>query len=73
MARDRGLRLPGNSIAEVAGFMMELGPVARLVKEAGVDLAKVEMALQTSLELHLQKDGHVYMPAAAWIVSATAS
>ncbi|HBT38240.1 MAG TPA: hypothetical protein DEB28_13485 [Hyphomonas sp.] len=67
------LRLPGNSIAEVAGFMMELGPVARLVKEAGVDLAKVEMALQTSLELHLQKDGHVYMPAAAWIVSATAS
>ena len=53
--------------------MMELGPVARLVKEAGVDLAKVEMALQTSLELHLQKDGHVYMPAAAWIVSATAS
>jgi SAM-dependent methyltransferase len=67
------LRLPGDSIAEAAAFMMELSPVARLVNEAGVDLAKVESALQFALEPHLQEDGHVYMPAAAWIVSATAS
>lgn len=64
------LSLPGRTPAEVASFMVELGPVARLVAEAGVDLSAVESALTDALAPHAAPDGRVALPAAAWIVSA---
>ena len=65
--------LPGDTLQEVAGFMVELGPVARLVKEAGIDLSRVEDALIDNLSNHRDsRNGRVTMPAAAWIVSAKA-
>lgn len=65
--------LPGTNASEAASFMIELGPIARLVAEAGIDLAQVENVLAMRLLDHIGSDGRVYMPAAAWIVSATAS
>jgi SAM-dependent methyltransferase len=62
--------LPGETISEAARFMMELGPVARLVSEAGADLSQVEDALTGTLAAHTAQSGRVNMPAAAWIVSA---
>ena len=65
--------LPGDSVSDAAQFMMELGPVARLVSEAGADLSQVEDALTGTLATHTDQNGRITMPAAAWIVSATAS
>lgn len=65
--------LPGDSVSEAAAFMMELGPVARLVSEAGVDMSQVEDALAGMLAAHTDQNSRITMPAAAWIVSATAS
>lgn len=62
--------LPGDTNSEAARFMMELGPVARLVSEAGADLSQVEEALIGTLAAHTDQNGRVTMPAAAWIVSA---
>ncbi|MEE2929827.1 MAG: class I SAM-dependent methyltransferase [Pseudomonadota bacterium] len=62
--------LPGDTNSDAARFMMELGPVARLVSEAGAELSQVEDALAGSLAAHTDQNGRVTMPAAAWIVSA---
>ena len=65
--------LPGRNASEATDFILELGPVARLVAEAGIDLTRVEAALEKRLDAHVSKDGTVTMAAAAWIVSATGS
>ena len=65
--------LPGGSVAEAASFMVELGPVARLVSDAGADLSRVEEVLADRLAAHTEQNERVTMPAAAWIVSATRS
>lgn len=64
--------LPGDTAEEAAGFMLEIGPVARLVAEAGIDMERVRAALFELLSQHAGSDGRVPMPAAAWIVSAKA-
>lgn len=64
------LTLPGETVAEAAGFMLELGPVARLVAESGADLDAVEATLIEALTPHAAPDGTVALPGAAWIVSA---
>ncbi len=64
--------LPGGSVAEAASFMVELGPVARLVSDAGADLSRVEEVLADRLAAHTEQNGRINMPAAVWIVSATA-
>lgn len=66
------ITIPGDTVAEAASFMVELGPTARLVAEAGIDLSHVEDLLANRLAAHIDKDGRVTMPAAAWIASATA-
>ena len=65
--------LPGQNVDEAASFMVELGPVARLVADAGADLLKVHHTLSTMLAPNAMADGRVSMPAAAWIVSARAA
>jgi len=64
--------IPGDTAAEAASFMLELGPAARLIAEAGADLSRVEDDLAGTLTAHTDQNGRVTMPAAAWIVSATA-
>lgn len=65
--------LPGDTVAEAASFMVELGPVARLVSQAGADLSEVEDALADRFSARAEENGRLKMPAAAWIVSATRS
>lgn len=67
------MTMPGKNVIEAAGFMVELGPVARLVSEAGADLSRVEEALSEGLTAHVNEDGSVSLSAAAWIVSARAA
>lgn len=67
------ITLPGQNVDEAANFMVELGPVARLVADAGADRLKVHHMLSDMLVPHMMSDGRVSMPAAAWIVSARAS
>jgi len=64
--------LPGETPAEAARFMLKIGPVARLITEAGTDLSQVETALTYSLSQQVGSNGRVLLPAAAWIVSAQA-
>lgn len=65
------ITMPGKDVTEAAGFMVELGPVARLVSEAGVDLSKIKDALAETLATRQDENGGISIPAAAWIVSAS--
>ena len=66
------LRMPGDSVNDAANFMMEIGPTARLVAEAGLDESSVRAVLIEKLAALGTGQG-VHLPAAAWIVSATAT
>jgi len=67
------LELPGVSAPETAAFMMELGPLARILQEAELDPAPVRAALETRLSDDADPDGRVRLQGAAWLVTATAS
>lgn len=66
------ITLPGEGPHEIAAFMIELGPVARLLAAQEADLAPVEAALRARMAELAGKDGRVALPAAAWIVTALA-
>jgi len=66
------LRLPGDTASEAAAFMMEIGPTSRLIANADLNPGIVSEALIASLETDKNGNG-VSLPAAAWIVSATAT
>lgn len=63
--------LPGESLAETAGFMMEMGPLSRLLKEQDIDRNKVREALVERLKDHENEDGSVSLKGAVWLVSAS--
>lgn len=67
------MMMPGKTPAESAGLMMKLGPVARLVKEQGADMALVQATLEERMRQTVTPDGCVEMGAAVWIVTADAS
>ncbi|MFN7054113.1 class I SAM-dependent methyltransferase [Hyphomonas sp.] len=71
-AWDGDMRLPGADPAETAGFLMEIGPLARLIKEQALDEAPIRAALQAEVRKHAGTDGRTRMKAAAWIVGARA-
>ena len=62
--------LPGEDASQAAAFMLEIGPVARLVAEAGIDMERVKSTLFELLSQHASPNGRVAMPAGAWIVAA---
>jgi len=64
------MHLPGDNVAETAGFMMRLGPLSRLLAEQEIDETRVLDALVERLAQDLGPDGRVAMNAAAWIVHA---
>ena len=66
------LQLSGDTIEDAAVRLTRFGPLSRVLEEQGVDMAPVQAALQTTLADFLEADGKVRMPAAAWIVTATA-
>lgn len=65
------IRLPGHDATEVASFMMEIGPLSKIMKEQSLDLEPVHAALERLSE-KASADGSVEMQASIWIVSATA-
>lgn len=68
---DVALTFPGTP-AEVAHYLLQMGPAASLLREAGGNLQeKAEAALTDKLTAHLN-DGVVKLGAACWTVSATA-
>ncbi|MGJ8564615.1 MAG: class I SAM-dependent methyltransferase [Alphaproteobacteria bacterium] len=64
------IRLPGSNTEEVAAFMMEMGPLSRVLKEQGLDIQVVRGALVAMLDQQANDDGSVDLGGAAWIVRA---
>jgi len=67
------IRLPGADAEEAAAFMMEMGPLSKIIKEQELDFDVVLKALVKTLSASANKDGGIDMQGAAWIVKATAS
>ena len=69
---DIALAMPGGPF-EASRFLLQMGPGAALLAEAGGDLAeRAEAALAEDLVPHL-RNGAVILDSACWIVSATAA
>ena len=66
------LHLPGDTVLESASFMMELGPVARLLKEQDLEETPVLDTLESRLAEHTDDGGRVSLEGKAWLVSAVA-
>jgi len=64
------VELPGDDVAQSASFMMEMGPLSRIMKAQDIDKAPVEKALISKLSDSADDAGRVHMTAAVWIVSA---
>ena len=69
---DIALAMPGEPL-EAARFLLQMGPAATLLAEAGGDLAeRAEAALAEKLVPHLS-NGAITLDSACWTVSATAA
>lgn len=64
------IRLPGRGAEDVASFMMEMGPLSRILKEQELDFGAIRKALISTLEKQANNDGTVDLEGAAWIVKA---
>jgi len=67
------IRLPGNDAKEAAAFMMEMGPLTKIMKEQDLDFAQVQAALVAKLKENANDDGTVDMQGSVWIVKAEKS
>lgn len=67
------IRLPGENAYESAAFMMEMGPLSKIIKEQDLDFKKVQNALVDRLVQFANLEGSVDMQASVWIVSAKRS
>lgn len=67
------IRLPGDNAKEAAAFMMEMGPLSKIIKEQDLDFAQVQAALVSKLKENENDDGTVDMQGSVWIVSAAKS
>lgn len=63
------ITLPGEDVATTARFMMQLGPLARVLGAQGIDPAPVEAALITLMQDHKTPEGRIVMKSACWMVS----
>jgi len=67
------IRLPGNDAEEAAAFMMEMGPLSKILKEQDLDFAQVQAALVAKLKENANDDGTVDMQGSVWLVKAQKS
>ena len=61
--------LPGDDTESTAKFMMQLGPLARVLGAQGIDPAPVEAALISLMQDHTTPEGRIAMKSACWLVS----
>lgn len=64
------IRLPGGDVEETAAFMMEMGPLSKIMKDQDLDEKRVQSALIEKLSYAANDDGTVDMQASIWIVKA---
>lgn len=64
------IRLPGEDTRESAAFMMEMGPLSKIIKEQNLQFDEVQKALVNRLAQKANPDGTVDMQASVWIVRA---
>lgn len=69
-AFDIDLVLPGHSAEETASFMVEMGPLGRLLSKTPLDLDVVKARLRETLSQFTNEDGRVQCGSSAWIVEA---
>jgi SAM-dependent methyltransferase len=62
--------IPGKDVGEAADFMLEMGPLSRVIKEQNLEIEPVRTALCERLEKEADSKGRIKLCAAAWIVSA---
>lgn len=62
--------LPGDDIASSAGFMLQLGPLSRLIAAQGLEAPPIEEALQKRLAANADAAGRISMHSACWVISA---
>ena len=62
--------IPGRDAGEATDFMMEMGPLSRVLKEQNLEIEPVRAALCDRLENEADSKGRIKLGAAAWIVSA---
>lgn len=65
------LTLPGETLEESARLMIELGPIARLVRSQNLAPDPIIEAVSETLERHKANDGSISMRSACWLVSAS--
>ncbi|MEO0982752.1 MAG: class I SAM-dependent methyltransferase [Pseudomonadota bacterium] len=68
---DGAIAPPGRTVAETARFMLEIGPLGRLIAEAELETDPVLARVAEVLEGMAGGDGDVAMNGAAWIVQAS--
>ena len=66
---EQAIVLPGDDTESTAKFMMQLGPLSRLLAAQGIDDALVEAALISLMQDHKTPDGRIAMKSACWLVS----
>ena len=64
------IRMPGDDAHSTSNFMMEMGPLSKLMKDQDLDEKRVQSALIEKLSDAANVDGTVDMQASVWIVKA---
>ncbi len=64
------IRLPGEDVEQTAAFMMDMGPLSKIMKDKDLDEKRVQSALIEKLSDAANDDGTVDMQASVWIVRA---
>ena len=67
------IRLPGEDVEQTAAFMMEMGPLSKIMKVQDLDEKLVQSVLIEKLSSAANDDGTVDMQASVWIVKASAA
>ncbi len=66
------ITLPGDDVETSARFMLQLGPLSRLIAEQDLDPQTILTAVVDKLSEHAEPDGLVKMKSACWLVQANA-
>lgn len=66
------ITLPGDDVETSARFMLQLGPLSRLIAEQDLDPQTILGAVIDKLSEHAETDGRIKMKSACWLVQANA-
>lgn len=66
------IELPGATAEATADFMLEIGPLSRVIAEQGLDPVPIREALVARIEAGVDARGRTQLQAAAWIAGAVA-